>query len=125
MDGERALRFYATEKTRKFPSVVQTIPVPSGQRIRLRTYVRTQKLRTEFQQDSNSTRVSIQFLDANGTPVAPRNDAIVRLGSYEWELIEIKAWVPAEAVNAEIKFISGQSGTVWFDGLSLNIINGF
>ena len=49
MDGERALRFYATEKTRKFPSVVQTVPVPSGQRIRLRTYVRTQKLRTEFQ----------------------------------------------------------------------------
>ena len=27
--------------------------------------------------------------------------------------------------KAEIKFISGLSGTVWFDGLSLNIINGF
>ena len=40
MDGERALRFYASDKTRNFPSVVQTIPVPAGQRIRLRVYIR-------------------------------------------------------------------------------------
>ena len=55
--------------------------------------------------------------------MAARSDAAARLGSYEWELMEIKAMVPHNAVQAEIKFISGQSGTVWFDGLSINIID--
>lgn len=123
MDGERALRFYASDKTRNFPSVVQTISVPAGQRIRLRMYIRASKLRTEFKQSPNSTRVSIRFLDANGEPVAPRNDATARLGSYEWELMEIKAMVPHNATMAEVKIISGQSGTVWFDGMSINIID--
>lgn len=122
MDGEHALRFYATDRTRSFPSVSQTIPIPAGQMIRLRVYVRASKLRLEFKQSPNSTRVSIRFLDANGEPVAPRQDAVARLGSYEWELMEIKTMVPANATQAEIKFISGQSGTVWFDGLSLNIV---
>jgi hypothetical protein len=125
MDGEYALRFYASERTRYFPAISQVIQIPSGQKLQARIYVRSENLRSEFQQSPDSTRLSIQFFDEMGQPIGSPVFKVARLGSYEWELMEIKEWTPVNATTAEIKIISGLSGTVWFDGLSLCIIDGY
>jgi hypothetical protein len=123
LDGKNSLRFYATDKTRQFYKAVQRVPVTPGTSIRLRTQVKTERLRLEYQQRRSDFFISGTFLDPTGRPMGQALKSSGRMGSHGWELLEIKTAVPYGASQILIEIICAMSGTAWYDGVIIEIID--
>ncbi|HCH63670.1 MAG TPA: hypothetical protein DFR83_12765 [Deltaproteobacteria bacterium] len=122
LDGSQSVRFYAEERTRLFYEVAQAAPVTPGIRVRATAQVRGENLRVEHQQREDSVCMTLSFLDGNGRPVGPARRAIARLETYPWTLIAIEETVPNAAEFVRIAFVSGVSGTTWFDAAEIEIL---
>jgi hypothetical protein len=122
LDGLHSLRFHATDKTRLFPEVVQRSTVTPGARLRLRAQMRAEDLRVEFIQRDDQVRMSMSFLDASGMVLGRPLNAVARLSTHTWELLEIEATAPANAAAVQVGLLSAVSGTAWFDGISIETL---
>ncbi len=122
LDGRQSVRFHATERTRQFLRVSQRVPVAPGTRIRLRGQMKAELIRVEFQQRRSDIYIGLSFLGAAGQPIGQAHIQNGRLGSHPWELLEILQEVPPAATHAEISLSSGLSGTAWYDGVSLEVV---
>ncbi len=122
IDGQYAVRFYATERTRQFYKLAQRVPVTPGTNIRLRTQLKTELIRIEFQQRRSDFYVSATFLDATGRPIGQAEKAAGRLGSHGWELLEINTSAPYGASQILIELVSSLSGTAWYDGVIIEVV---
>ena len=122
LDGRQSVRFYAEERTRLFYEVAQAAPVNPGVRLRATAQVKGEELRVEHQQREDSVCMTLSFLDGNGRPVGPARRAIARLETYPWTLLTIEETAPAEAEFVRIAFVSGVSGTTWFDAVEIEIL---
>ena len=123
IDGSRSLRFHADEDTRSFQMATQRITVVSGMTLRARAQIMTDNLRVEFQQRPTDVYLGLSFLDIYGNPVAPPRRDVARLSSHTWELLEVVADVPPGADFVQLELLSAVSGTAWFDGVTLELIN--
>jgi len=119
VDGYQSLRFYADTRTRLFPEVLQIVPLKEGIAVRARAQARTDNLRVEFQQREDSAYMSLQFMDAQGFPIGKPIRSIARLGTHGWELLEVQAVSPPGTAQARLGLISGLSGTMWVDAVTL------
>ena len=117
MDGQHALRFYNTDKTRIFESIQQSVPLRDATRIQLKCFVQAEKASVEYRQDSSYTFVALRYLDEQ-EQVVQEDKKLIRLGSYTWESLIIDSSVPAEAVTVSVVLLSSVSGTIWIDGIS-------
>ncbi len=122
LDGRRSLRFYAEERTRLFYEVAQAAPVTPGSRLRASVQVKAENLRVEHQQREDHVCMTLSFLDGTGHPVGPARRAIARLETYPWTLLEIDETAPLNAEFVRIALFSGVSGTVWFDGAEVEVL---
>ena len=122
LDGSKSLRFYATERTRQFYRVRQQVPVDPGARVRLRSQLRADNVRIEFQQRRNDFYMSMTFLGINGQPLGQTFTTSGRLGSHPWELLELLGEAPPAATDVEVTLSSGLSGTAWYDGVVLEVV---
>jgi hypothetical protein len=66
--------------------------------------------------------MTLSFLDGTGHPVGPARRAIARLETYPWTLLEIEETAPPSAEFVRIALFSGVSGTAWFDGVEVEIL---
>lgn len=121
LDGVRSVRFHATEKTRRFPEVVQHVPVQPGTPTRVRAQFRADNLRVEFQQREDQVGLSLTWVDSMGNAVAPPRFAQGRLTSHPWELLELESVAPQGATLARVGLMSAVSGTAWFDGVTVTV----
>lgn len=121
LDGTRSVRFHATEKTRRFPEVVQHVPVPAGTPTRVRAQFRATNLRVEYQQREDQVGLSLTWVDSMGNPVSAPQLAQGRLTSHPWELLELNAVAPPGATMARVGLMSAVSGTSWFDGVTVTV----
>ncbi len=119
LDGTHSLRFNSTQATRRFPEVLQHVPVQPGTPVLLRAQFRAQNLRVEYQQREDQVGLSLTWLDSSGYPVGPAVIASGRLTSHPWELLEIREVAPQGATMARVGLLSAVSGTSWFDGVTL------
>jgi len=122
LDGSNSLRFYATERTRMFYKVTQKVAVTPGTNIRLRAQLKTDLLRIEFQQRRSDFFIAATFLDPGGRPMGAAQKAAGRLGSHGWELLEISTPVPFGASQVLVEIISALSGTAWYDGVIMEVV---
>lgn len=122
IDGMKAIRFHADEKTRLFQIASQRITVIHGMTLRARSQIMSDNLRVEFQQRPTDVYLGLSFLDIYGNPVAPPHRDIARLHTHTWELLEVVAEVPAGADIVQLELSSAVSGTAWFDGVTLELI---
>jgi len=122
LDGNRSLRFYASDKTRLFPEVVQQVAIAGGQKVRARAQLKADKLRVEFQQREDLTGISLRFFDERGMPLGPAVRTAGRLSSHPWENVEIEAVAPPGAALAQVGLMSTVSGTAWFDGVRVEVV---
>ena len=123
IDGDRSLRFYGTERTRLFQTVVQEVPVSPGTTTRLRVQHKTDHIRVEFQQRRSDFKIQVTYM-FNGVPVAPPHSTPGRMGGDGWEMLEIESQVPHNANEARIELIASLSGTAWFAGIIFEVIEG-
>ncbi|MEC7949421.1 MAG: hypothetical protein VX265_17770 [Myxococcota bacterium] len=121
LDGTHSVRFHATEKTRRFPEVLQHVPVQPGTPTRVRAQFRADNLRVEYQQREDQVGLSLTWVDAMGNPVAAPLVAHGRLTSHPWELLELNSVAPASATMARVGLMSAVSGTAWFDGITVAV----
>jgi len=122
LDGSQSLRFYATERTRQFFKVQQTIPATPGTRIRLRSQLKAELIRIEFLQKRSDFYMGLTFLGPGRQPIGPSFSKAARTGSHPWELLEITQAVPPGAVEVEVSLVSSMSGTAWYDGVILEVV---
>jgi hypothetical protein len=122
IDGRQSVRFYATDKTRQFYRVQQRVPVDPNTNVRLRAQLRTDLIRLEYQQRRSDFYLGMSFLDINGQPLGQTFTKAGRMGSHPWELLEIMAATPPGATDVEISLSSGVSGTAWYDGVILEVV---
>jgi hypothetical protein len=122
LDGQQSARFYATEKTRQFYHLQQRVPVDPDTKIRLRAQLRTDLIRLEYQQRRSDLYLGMSFLDNNGQPLGQTFTKNGRMGSHPWELLEILAATPPGATDVEVTLSSGMSGTAWYDGIILEVV---
>jgi hypothetical protein len=122
LDGRRSVRFYAEERTRLFYEVAQAAPVNPGSRLRASAQVKGENLRVEHRQREDHVCMTLSFLDGTGHPVGPARRAIARLETYPWTLLEIEETAPPSAEFVRIALFSGVSGTAWFDGVEVEIL---
>lgn len=120
IDGARSLRFHASEKTRHFRSVAQVVEIPGGTTVRVRTQVRADNLRVEFQQKPDTVYLRVAVLDGYGQQLSETIKP-ARLGSHPWEPLEISTMTDPSAESIYIELLSAVSGTAWFDGVSVEI----
>ena len=59
---------------------------------------------------------------ASNSGTASGRRAITRLETYPWTLIEIEETAPFNAEFVRIALFSGVSGTVWFDGVEVEVL---
>jgi len=123
IDGSQSVRFYATERTRQFFRVHQQVPVQAGTRIRLRSQVKTNLIRLEFQQRRSDFYMGLSFIGNGGQTLGQTFTASGRMGSHPWELLEIIQDVPPGATEVEIVLSCGASGTAWYDAVSLEVVH--
>jgi hypothetical protein len=90
--------------------------------LRARSQIMSDNLRVEFQQRPTDVYLGLSFLDIYGNPVAPPQRDIARLHTHTWELLEVVAEVPAGADIVQLELSSAVSGTAWFDGVTLELI---
>jgi hypothetical protein len=121
LDGTRSVRFHATEKTRRFPEVVQHVPVAPGTPTRVRAQFRADNLRVEYQQREDQVGLSLTWVDSMGNAVSPPQLAQGRLTSHPWELLELNSVAPVGATMARVGLMSAVSGTSWFDGVTVAV----
>ena len=119
LDGARSLRFHGNSSTRLFNAVAQQVPVQPGMALRARAQVRADNLRVEYQQDASHVYLSATFVDAGGGVLTEPARATARLGTHEWEPLQLDLIAPDGAAYVQIEILSAVSGTAWFDGLSL------
>ena len=119
LDGTRSVRFHSTERTRRFPEVVQHVPVQPGTPTRVRAQFRAHNLRVEYQQREDQVGMSLTWVDSMGNPVTTPQFVQGRLTSHPWELLEINSVAPAGATMARVGLLSAVSGTAWFDGVTV------
>jgi hypothetical protein len=122
LDGNNCLRFYGEERTRLFHEAAQAVPVPPGARLRAKVQFRAENLRVEFHQRDDIVGMTLSFLDAGGNPVGPARRAIGRLATHPWEQLMIEETAPYEAAAVRIALMSAVSGTAYFDGVEIEII---
>jgi hypothetical protein len=121
LDGTRSVRFHATERTRRFPELVQHVPVQPGTPTRVRAQFRADNLRVEYQQREDHVGLSLTWVDSMGNAVSAPQLAQGRLTSHPWELLELTSVAPAGATMARIGLMSAVSGTSWFDGITVAV----
>lgn len=121
LDGRRSVRFHATEKTRRFPEVIQHVPVQPGTPTRVRVQFRADNLRVEYQQREDQVGLSLTWVDSMGNPVSAPQFSRGRLTSHPWELLELNAVAPDGATMARVGLMSAVSGTAWFDGVTVTV----
>lgn len=122
LDGNNCLRFYAEERTRMFREVAQAVPVEPGMMIRAKVQFRAVNLRVEFQQRDDYVGMTLSFLDAAGEPVGEPRRAIGRIATHPWEQLIIDERAPMDAAYARYALVSAVSGTAYFDGAELQVI---
>lgn len=123
LDGSQSVRFYADSRTRLFFEVAQKAPVQPGARLRAVSQVRGENLRVEHQQREDHVCMTLSFLDDYGNPVGGARRAIARLNTYPWEMLSIEETAPPGAAFARIAVFSGVSGTAWFDGVEIEVLD--
>lgn len=121
IDGFHSLRFHASEDTRHFQSVVQTVTVGPGVTVRARAQVQADNLRVEFQQQASTVYLKLQFVDAAGFPIGDPVTDIAQLGTHAWQPLEVQQTAPEQATHLQVELLSGVSGTAWFDGVSIEV----
>jgi hypothetical protein len=119
LDGKRSIRFYNTEKTRGFPSVSQWVAIDRQGPLEAQLFIKAEKLRPELQQSEEGVYMQLQFFDYDGNPIGDPYRRNARLGSYEWQLLNLKAEAPHSAASMQIELISSVSGTSWMDALNV------
>ncbi len=119
LDGTRSLRFHNNAQTRLFPTVLQRVDIVGGTRVRVRCQFRANNLRVEYLQREDQVGMSLQWLDANGQALGAPLQAIGRLSTHPWELLEIESTAPADATAATLQLMSPVPGTAWFDGVNI------
>jgi len=122
LDGDQSIRFFASDRTRQFYRVQQRVPVAPGIRIRLRGQVRTDLVRLEYQQRRTDFFMAMTFLDSGGQALGKSLTKSGRMGSHPWELLEITQTTPAGATAIRVTLSSGVSGTAWYDGVILEVV---
>jgi len=122
IDGSRSLRFHGNSDTRLFLMASQQITVVPGLKFQARAQVQTDNLRVEFQQRPTDVYLGISYLDISGAPVGPKETSTARLMTHTWELLELESTVPQGADFLQIELISAMSGTTWFDGITLELV---
>jgi len=122
LDGSASLRFFSDEKTRLFPMAVQVVSVQPGTVVRVRTQLKTENVRPEFQQSDQDLFLEVVFLDAGGTAVSSPARAYGRPSTHTWELLEVQQQAPMGATLVQVGLLSAMSGTAWFDGVVAEIV---
>jgi len=122
LDGSSSLRFFSDEKTRLFPMAVQIVSVQPGTVLRVRTQLKTENVRAEFQQSDQDLFLEVIFMDAGGTPVSGPARAYGRASTHTWELLEVQQQAPMGATLVQVGLLSAMSGTAWFDGVVVEIV---
>jgi hypothetical protein len=119
LDGYHSVRFHADDHTRLFKEVVQVVPITGGQAVRVRTQMRAEDLRVEFQQREDQVCLTVSWLDMNRQPVGGAVKAVARLATHPWELVEVAETAPYNAAFLRIGLLSAVSGTAWFDAVEV------
>lgn len=122
IDGNASLRFHATEETRLFPTVTQSVQVAPSSHVRARVQFRASGLKVEYQQRPTDVGIWLQFEDADGRPLGTPKRAVGRLGTHAWEQLEVDDVAPQDAAQVRVGLLSAVSGTAWFDGVSLELV---
>ena len=105
-----------------FKEVTQAVGVSEGVRIRARAQVKADNLRVEFQQREDSVYLSLVFVDPAGYPLGRPIRSIARLGTHNWEPLELDAVAPPGAAGVRVGLLSGVSGIAYFDAVMIEIL---
>ena len=118
LDALQCLRFYSTDKTRAFPVISQWVSLDtSNPSIRMTAYFKAEDLRVEYQQTPEGARMELMFYDESGNAVGAPVSKSVRLGTYDWEPLIVRANIPMGSSAVKISFTSAQSGKLWIDSV--------
>jgi len=119
LDGNASLRMNSDTNTRHWDMVEQVVPVTGGTSLVLRGNVKVKRVVRERDQDRRFF-MGMQFLDAAGMVVGERM-ANIESGDMDWRDQALHATAPDNAVAVRISLVCTMSGTVWFDGLTLEV----
>lgn len=122
VDGTRCVRFFNTDKTRLFKQIAQQMPVTPGTHLRARAQHKADKLRVEHLQREGNVYLEMLFVDATGNAIGTPARATARLATHAWELLEVQAQAPADAATVQVALLSAVSGTSWFDGVVVEVV---
>ncbi len=123
-DGFASFYFKGDRQTGRWYTLFQEVPVKDVTRVRIRGAIRSQNVIRYvnnyaqcnfvlifFDKDHNRFQ-DVRFYDKRTT---------MRLGTADWTVEERNFRVPANTAYITVACIFGMTGTVWFDGLSLEI----
>lgn len=121
IDGLGSVRFYATQRTRQFLIVAQRVTVAPSTPLVARAMLKTENVRPEFLQKPTDLYLEMSFEDIAGSPVGAPLRAVGAGETHTWQALKVEGVVPDAAAYVRIAVMSGQSGTAWFDGVTLQI----
>lgn len=119
IDGHASLRLNSDFNTRYWSQVVQKVPVQPDTSLALRSHVRVKAVIRERDQERRFA-FGFVFEDANGIEVGQVLKDLDG-GDSGWRDHTVHAMVPPGATTARVMLVCTQSGTVWFDGMSLEV----
>lgn len=119
LDGSASLRINSDASTRHWDMVTQVVPVPGGTPVILRGNVKARRVVRERDQDRRFF-MGLQFLDGAGSVVG-ENILPIDSGDMDWRDYALHARAPDGATAARLVLVCTMSGTVWFDGLTLEV----
>ncbi|MEM7305924.1 MAG: S41 family peptidase [Planctomycetota bacterium] len=119
-EGESSLRLSGDDETWSWQYVAQRLEAKPAQRWAVRLAVRSDEVHQGHEQQFYNSYVAVSFYDAEDKLLKRERTPMIT-GTRDWSKLVLQGVAPEKTVHGEVAFFLSMTGTLWLDGIELDV----